>query len=59
MKALRCAQCQKFVHGECSVTARRVMPGAEACEYGKKLIAESMRLNGGGSGDDHSRLHSS
>lgn len=55
----RCVQCPKYVKGECTVTARRVMPGAEACGYGKKQIAELMRRNGGDSGDDHSRLHSS
>lgn len=59
MVCMRCAKCPKFVHGECSVKARRVMPWAEACEYGKKQIAESMRPNGGDSCDDHSRLHSS
>lgn len=42
----RCAQCPNYVKGECSVTARRIMPGVAACEYGRKVIAVERRENG-------------
>ena len=41
MTRFRCSQCPKCVHAECLVTGRRVMPGAEACEYGRSLIEAS------------------
>ena len=44
--ALLCGRCPKHVMGECSVTARRVNPALEACDYGKALARAERRERG-------------